>query len=132
MRILNSKFLWTLFVVVFGISFLFAYFMEVFAYISFAFLLATVVHRSGFAIGILLLYSYIIEPILAYKLPLGWGDYLPITSIGNIIQIPNSRLMRIFGIEFQEYIGFQDIFISGIWILVFHSIIYIYYQKRDF
>ena len=114
------------------ISFLAAYFFEVFAYLSFAFMIAILVHRSGFAIGILMLYAFIIEPIISYKLPAGYGDYLPIDSIGNIIQLPNSQLMRIFGIEFQQYVSITDLLISGAWVLVFHLIIFWYYKKKDF
>jgi ABC-type transport system involved in multi-copper enzyme maturation permease subunit len=113
-------------------SFLLAYFYEVFAYLSLAFLIATLVHRSGFAIGILMLYAFIIEPIIAYKLPLNYGDYLPVTSIGNIIQLPKSQLMKLFGIEFQEYISNQDLLISLSWVIIFHLIIYWYYQRKDF
>lgn len=113
-------------------SFLLAYFYEIFAYLSIAFLIATLVHRSGFAIGILMLYAFIIEPIISYKLPLDYGDYLPITSFGNIIQIPNSQLMKIFGIEFQTFISTTDVLIAGAWILVFHGIVFWYYKKKDF
>ncbi len=113
-------------------SFLLAYFYEIFAYLSIAFLIATLVHRSGFAIGILMLYAFIIEPIISYKLPLDYGDYLPIASFGNIIQIPNSQLMKIFGIEFQTFVSITDIMIAGVWILVFHGIIFWYYKKKDF
>jgi len=114
------------------INFLSAYFYETFAYLSLAFLIATLVHRSGFAIGILMLYAFIIEPIISYKLPLNYGDYLPVTSFGNIIQLPNSQLMKLFGIEFQQYIGLSDVLIAGAWITVFHAIIFWYYQKKDF
>lgn len=121
---------WTLFIT--KSSFLLAYFYEIFAYLSIAFLIATLVHRSGFAIGILMLYAFIIEPILAYKLPLDYGDYLPVTSIGNILQIPNSQLMKLFGIEFQEFVATSDILISGSWVIIFHIIIYFYYKMKDF
>lgn len=113
-------------------SFLLAYFYEIFAYLSIAFLIATLVHRSGFAIGILMLYAFIIEPIISYKLPLDYGDYLPITSFGNIIQIPNSQLMKIFGIEFQTFVSITDVLIAGAWILIFHGIVFWYYKKKDF
>jgi len=113
------------------LSFLLAYFYEVFAYISMGFMIATLVHRSGFAIGILMLYAFIIDPIADYKLPDGWGDFLPAHAIGQVIQIPNSQLMRLFGIEFQEYVAMRDILISGMWILIFHGIVFWYYKKKD-
>ncbi len=112
-------------------SFLPAYFYEVFAYLSMAFMIATLVHRSGFAIGILMLYAFIIDPIVDYKLPNDWGDFLPATAIGHIIQLPNSQLMKLFGIEFQEFVALRDILISGGWILIFHGIVFWYYKKKD-
>lgn len=113
------------------ISFLLAYFYEVFAYLSFAFLIAALVHRSGFAIGILMLYAFIIDPILDYRLPNDLGDYLPITAIGHILQLPNSQLMKLFGIEFQEFIAIKDILISGAWILITNSVVFWYWKKKD-
>lgn len=112
-------------------SFLLAYFYEVFAYLSFAFMIATLVHRSGFAIGILMLYAFIIDPILDYKIPNDWGDFLPITAIGHIIQLPNSQLMKLFGIEFQTIVNIKDILISGGWIVIFNSVVFWYLKKKD-
>ena len=113
------------------ISFLLAYFYEIFAYLSMALMIATLVHRSGFAIGILMLYAFIIDPIADYKLPDGWGEFLPAQAIGHVIQIPNSQLMKLFGIEFQEYVAIKDLLLSGIWILIFHGIVLWYYKKKD-
>lgn len=113
------------------LSFLLAYFYEVFAYLSFALMIATLVHRSGFAIGILMLYAFIIDPILDYKLPNDWGDFLPITAIGHIIQLPNSQLMKLFGIEFQQFVAMRDILISGAWILILNGIVFWYLKKKD-
>lgn len=112
-------------------EFVLTYSFEVFAYISFGYLIATLVKRSGFAVGVLLLWAYIAEPIIAYKLPGDWGDYLPLRSIGNLIQIPNSQLMKIFGIEFQEFISLNDFLIAFSYVLVFNLIIWLIYKKSD-
>ncbi len=112
-------------------EFLLAYFLEVFAYSSFAYLLATLLKRSGFAVGVLLLWAYIAEPIIAYKLPGDWGDFLPLRSIGNLIQIPNSQLMKIFGIEFQEYIASTDLYLALAYTVFFNLIIWMIYQRAD-
>lgn len=112
-------------------QFILVYMLEVFAYASFGYLIATLVKRSGFAIGVLLLWAYIAEPIIAYKLPGDWGDFLPLRSIGNLIRIPNSQLMKIFGIEFQEYIASGDLFIALAYALLFNLIIWIIYRYTD-
>jgi len=112
-------------------QFILVYMLEVFAYSSFAYLIATLLKRSGFAVGVLLLWAYIAEPIIAYKLPGNWGDFLPLSSIGNLIRIPNSQLMKIFGIEFQEYIASGDLFIALSYALLFNLIIWIIYRYTD-
>lgn len=112
-------------------EFLLAYMFEVFAYTSFAYLIATLVKRSGFAIGVLLLWAYIAEPILAYYLNGDWSDFLPLSSIGNLIRIPNSQLMKIFGIEFQEYIAYTDFYIAFAYAVLFNFIVWIIYRKTD-
>jgi len=112
-------------------QFLLTYMLEVFAYSSFAYLIATLVKRSGFAVGVLLLWAYIAEPIIAYYLNGNWDDFLPLRSIGNLIRIPNSQLMKIFGIEFQEYIATTDLLIALAYALLFNSIVFIIYKKVD-
>ncbi|MDA3906908.1 MAG: ABC transporter permease [Bacteroidales bacterium] len=112
-------------------QFILVYMLEVFAYGSFGFLIATLVKRSGFAIGVLLLWAYIAEPIIAYKLLGDWGDFLPLRSIGNLIRIPNSQLMKIFGIEFQEYISSGDLYIALAYTLIFNLIVWIIYKRTD-
>ncbi|MCD6091187.1 MAG: ABC transporter permease [Bacteroidales bacterium] len=112
-------------------QFILVYMFEVFAYCTFGFLIATLVKRSGFAIGVLLLWAYIAEPIINYKLPGNWGDYLPLQSIGNLIRIPNSQLMKIVGIEFQEYISSGDLMIALIYTLLFSSIVWVIYRRSD-
>lgn len=112
-------------------QFLLAYMFEIFAYTSFAYLIATVVKRSGFAVGVLLLWAYIAEPIIAYNLNGDWSDFLPLSSIGNLIRIPNSQLMKIFGIEFQEYISYTDFYIAFAYALLFNLIVWIIYRKSD-
>ena len=112
-------------------EFLLAYVFEVFAYTSFAYFITTIVKRSGFAIGVILLWAYIAEPIIAYYLPGNGDDFLPIRSIGNLIQIPNSQLMRIFGIEFQEYIAFSEVYIAAAYALLFNFAVWIIYRRTD-
>ena len=112
-------------------QFLLAYLFEIFAYTSFAYLIATLVKRSGFAVGVLLLWAYIAEPILAFNLNGNWSDYLPLASIGNLIRIPNSQLMKIFGIEFQEYIAYSDFYIAFGYALLFNFIVWMIYKKTD-
>ncbi|MFA8299667.1 MAG: ABC transporter permease [Hyphomicrobiales bacterium] len=107
------------------------YFLEVFFYLCFAMMIAHIVKRSGLAIGIFFLYSYIVEYILYYKLPDSINDYLPLRAIGGLVKIPNTQLMQIFGINFQEYVGLPELISSFVWAIIFVSISYLLIKKRD-
>lgn len=112
-------------------SFLFAYFLELFAFMVFALLLGILVKRSGFAIGLLALYYYIIENWLNYKLPEGWGDFLPLRAVARLIDIPNTSLMKLFGLNFREYIAAQDIIVVSSYTALFIYLMFLILRKRD-
>ncbi|MEA3504284.1 MAG: ABC transporter permease subunit [Bacteroidota bacterium] len=96
-----------------------AFFFEIICYLTFVMFVSLFMKRSGLAIGFILLYSYILEPIINYKLPESLQGLLPLTSFGNIIQLPNTQLMRVFGYEFSESIATTDLLISLVWVTIF-------------
>jgi len=112
-------------------EFLLAYFLETFAFLTFAFLIGVLVKRSGFAIGLLLLYYYIVEPVGRYYLPDEVGVYLPKKAIGSLVDIPNTSIMRLFGVEFQDYISFTDILVVLGYVALFIGLSYWILKKRD-
>lgn len=114
------------------IFFLGGYWLEIFAYMIFTLFLAILIKRSGFTLGILLLYSLVIEPIIIHNKYTDFlAPYLPLKSIGNIIDIPNTALMRIFGVQYQEYIAWGDVGIVLAYISVFIGLSYLLLKKRD-
>jgi ABC-type transport system involved in multi-copper enzyme maturation permease subunit len=117
---------------VFGrMEFLAAYFLEVFAFLMFAFLIGMLAKRSGLAIGLLLLYFYIIEPLARFRLPAYIADYFPKKAIGSLIDIPNTTIMRLFGVEFQDYISLTDTALVAGYVIVFGALSYWIILKRD-
>ena len=112
-------------------EFLLAYFLELYAFLMLAFLVGLLVKRSGFAIGLLLLYFYIVEPIARYKLPDEVGDYFPKKAIGTMIDIPNTPIMRLFGVEFQDYINIWDVLLVLAYVILFGALSYWVMKKRD-
>ncbi len=112
-------------------EFLLAYFLETYAFLTFAFLIGMLVKRSGFAIGLLLIYFYILEPVLQYRIPDYIGDYLPKKAIGTMIDIPNTAIMRLFGVEFQDYISIVDALVVVGYVLLFTALSYWIIKKRD-
>ncbi len=111
--------------------FLFAFCLETFSYLCFAMMIGILVKRSGIAIGILMLYSFVIEPIVNYYLPYDIDEYMPLQAIRNMIDIPNTSLMRLFGVEFQGYIAIPDALLVSGYAILFMGISYWVLNKRD-
>jgi ABC-2 type transport system permease protein len=112
-------------------EFLLAYFLEIYAFLMISFFIGLLVKRSGFAIGLTLLYFYIVEPVGNYYLPYEIGDYLPKKAIGSLIDIPNTSIMRLFGVEFQDYISIWDALVVIGYIALFGFLSYWVLKKRD-
>ncbi|MDT8393190.1 MAG: ABC transporter permease subunit [Bacteroidales bacterium] len=112
-------------------EFLLAYFLEIYAFLMMCLFVGILVKRSGFAIGLLLLYYYIVEPIARYKLPDTVGDFFPKKAIGTLIDIPNTSIMRLFGVEFQDYISPWDALLVIAYVMLFGYFSYLILKKRD-
>lgn len=118
--------------IVFGkTEFLLAYFLEIYAFLMMSLFVGVLVKRSGFAIGLLLLYYYIVEPVARYKLADEIGDFFPKKAIGTLIDIPNTSIMTLFGVEFQDYISFWDALLVFGYIALFGYLSYFILQRRD-
>ena len=114
-----------------NLVFVFTYFLELFAFMNFALLLGILAKRSGFTIGILFLYFYIIEKYINYKLPDNWGDFLPLRAVGKLIDIPNTSLMKIFGLNFRAYVALQDVIVVVLYSVLFIFLMHLILKKRD-
>lgn len=108
-----------------------AYFLEVLTYSILAMLIAFLVKRSVLAIGALALYSYIVEPIIGGSVPDSIAKFLPVESIGNLIDIPNSALMKMFGVSFRENVSIPDVFTCLVYCCLFTLLIFLFYKKKD-
>ena len=78
-----------------------------------------------------LLYYYIVEPVARYKIPDEIGDFLPKKAIGTMIDIPNTAIMRLFGVEFQDYISLTDALVVLAYVVLFAGLSYWIIKKRD-
>ena len=113
------------------LSFPFAFAAEVFFYLSFVFLAGTLIQRSGLAILLLLIYSYIIEPLLGFRLPDKVADWLPLRSFGNIIQVPETALMNLFGMKFEETVNWGSLGIAFLWAMIFSGLTFYLIRTKD-
>jgi len=106
-----------------GIGFFAAYFLEVFAFLSFALMLGIFIQRSGLTI-ILLLNAYLIELIIKENLDdllPGIIPYFPLESIMNLVPMPFARYAFQ---EIRDYVSFSSVAIALAWTFLFNFFAY--------
>src|SRR5690606_5858788 len=113
-----------------GVEFFPAYFLEVFAFLSFALMLGIFVQRSGLSI-ILLLNSYLIELIIKENIDdyVPWMiKFFPLESIMNLMPIPFDRY--VFQ-QIHDYVSLEAVGIALLWTLLFNYFKYMRLKKTD-
>lgn len=109
-------------------EFILAYTLQNFGYLSMAFLLALLIRKTGLAIIIILMYSFIIEPIANYNLE-DIGAYLPLETFGLLIRSPFTSIV---GSELQSSIDLAIVGRSFLYICIFWASSYYIVKKRDY
>lgn len=71
-----------------GMGYLFKYFLGLVVYLNFAYLLSSWLKKAGLTIGLLFLYTLVIENLMAFKLPEQVANFLPMNLISNLIPNP--------------------------------------------
>jgi ABC-2 type transport system permease protein len=106
-----------------------AYFLLLTAYLIFALLIGLLIKRTGLAMGLLLLYTIIIEPLMVFRIDIVWVKGLfPLKAINNLIHMPFGKyLLR----EVQDYVAGKDIVIVLLYVALFIYCIYLLLKKRD-
>lgn len=113
-----------------GVEFYPAYFLEVFAFLSFALMLGIFVQRSGLSI-ILLLNSYLIELIIKENIDdyVPWLiKFFPLESIMNLVPMPFARYAFQ---QIQDYVSLQSVAIALVWAFLFNYFSYLRLKKAD-
>jgi len=108
-----------------------AYFLEVFTFLLMAMMFAFLLQKQGLAIGIFALYYYVAEPIIAFRLPEGVARFLPIKMITRLIDVPNSSLMKLFGVNFRETVSWIDVWSCLGYSILFVAAVYFFLKNRD-
>lgn len=107
-----------------------AYFLEIFAFLSYALMLGILVQRSGLTI-ILLLLSHMIEAIVKVNIPdaTDWlKDFFPMQSISNLVSLPFARYAFQ---EIQDYVAISAVLIALVWTILFNYFAYLRLKKSD-
>ena len=118
-----------------GIGFLLAYFLEVFAFLSYALMLGVFIQRSGLTIVVLML-SHMIEAIIKLNLfrqslepSIGWlKQFFPLESITNLVPLPFARYAFQ---EIQDYVSLTALAIALVWAFLFNYFSYLKLKKAD-
>jgi ABC-2 type transport system permease protein len=119
-------------------QFVWAYFLDVFTFMTFAMMITLLVRKGGLVIVGLLMYSVLFEPIASIVLynedqflP-NWmhvlPDFFPIQSLRNLIPFPFSRYIFM---EVQEFVSWRALSIVLAWLAFNLSMTYLLIHKRD-
>jgi len=116
--------------VVTDLEFFFAYFLEIFFFLSYALMISMLIQRSGLTI-ILLLFSQLLEFIITnnlYDHVPGLIPYFPMKSIWNLIEWPYPRYAFQ---EIKDYLDFQTVAIVIAWTAIFNYLTYLKLKRAD-
>ena len=124
---------WDYFLV--GSEFFVAYFLEIFAFLSYALMLGILVQRSGLTI-VLLMLSHMIEAIIKLNIfrssvadQIGWlKQFFPLESITNLVPLPFARYAFQ---EIQDYVALTAVAIAIGWTVLFNYFAYLKLRKSD-
>lgn len=111
-------------------EFLLAYFLEIFAFLSYALMLGVLIQRSGLTI-ILLLLSNMLEIIIRANVDdyAPWViAYFPMESISNLVPMP---LKRYAFQEIRDYLTLDSVAIAAIWTILFNYFSYLRLKHSD-
>lgn len=107
------------------------YFLLLLSYLSMVIFLSFLIRKTGLVLGIILVYSYILEPILSWKLG-EFGNYLPLSAINSIIQAPETPLVKLVtGGKFSTEFDFVLLFVALIYGVGFYFATIKLLQNRD-
>ena len=113
-----------------GIEFLLAYFLEIFAFLSYALMLGVFIQRSGLTIVVLLL-SHLIEAIVKINvdeyIP-SLIQFFPMESITNLVPLPFARYAFQ---EIQDYVSITAVLVVLVWTFLFNYFSFLKLKKSD-
>ncbi len=113
-------------------NFLLAHFFQLVGFLSFAMMIAFIVKKSGLSIMILLVYSYILELIPAFKYSDSFGDYLPLRAMNMLIEAPDTPIFELLNINSKSnHIDMNHLLATILYTFAFWAVSYFIITKRD-
>lgn len=105
-----------------------AFFMQTFAYFSFALFIAILVRRSSLGIILFLLYGWVAEPILGEYLGSSLNKYLPLKAMGHILINPIGEAL---GSVSGPVVNLPFVYLSILYTVIFITASITLLYKRD-
>ena len=109
-------------------DFILAYFIELAVYFIYALFLVLVLQRTGLTIILLLVYDFILEPILSWSIPDSISNFLPMNALDNLNTFPFSKYV---GNEIQEFVSIEQLCWAVCYGIVFCFFSYLILNKKD-
>ena len=104
-----------------GSGIVFAYFVSLILYLNFAYFLSSWLKKAGFAIGILFLYTIVIENVISFKLPESITRFFPMNLISNMIPNP---LRKIVGQSVESDFSILNVVVCIFYVILFITLNY--------
>jgi ABC-type transport system involved in multi-copper enzyme maturation permease subunit len=131
-------------IVVIDIEFIMAYFFKLLGFFSFCLFMAVLIKRSAFALGALIVTSFI-ELILYENLQWNWANeevasnimmFAPFTALYNLINQPIQRIIMIASpdktsLTYDYAVHWYEVIIVMVWTFIFIYASYWLLKKRD-
>ncbi len=109
-------------------DFVFAYFVELIVYFVYALFLVLILKRTGLSIILLLVYDFILEPILSWSIPEPINDFLPMNTLDNLNTFPFTKYV---GNEIQNFVSIEQLVWAVVYGIIFSGLTYLILMKRD-
>lgn len=110
------------------LDFVLAYFIELLVYFIYALFLALILKRTGLSIIILLVYDFILEPIISWSLPEKVRRFLPMNAIDNLNRFPFTKYVNM---DVQSAVSLEQLIWAIFYGILFAGLSYLVLKKRD-
>ena len=110
------------------LDFIAGYFVELIVYFIYALFIAIVFKKAGISIILLLVYDFILEPILSWSLPDKVNDFLPMNTIDNLNTFPFGKYV---GSAVNESVSLEQLAWAISYGILFAFLSYLILKKSD-
>jgi hypothetical protein len=111
-----------------SLDFVLAYFLELLVYFIYALFLTLLLKRTGLSVILLLVYDFIIEPILSWSLPEQFRPFMPMNAIDNLNQFPFTKYVEAGA---QSSVSLEQLVWAITYGVLFGLLSYFILKKRD-